>query len=352
MREVNEQFQLVPPHIHQRNSAERAISNFKDNFIAGLSITHKDFPLHLWCQLIPHAILTLNLLQQSHMNPKLSGYAQLHGEFNYNTTPLAPPGTQVIIHEKPTVRGTWASHGVKGWYLGPSMNHYQYHHVYITKTREEQDSDCVEFFLHNTSLPYKSSAENAKNPAPQAPFSNIGEYQLVAIEHLSKIFTKAADDGKSTADPPQQQAEQTAAVIPQTLQSVRTKYITSLQPNAIEDEEGKDPIFFLHKVHSSPSGPQIIPPEVPIPSPRVNTVQPPRVGNGGPSSNLISRCNKNPRPRYALTSQFQKTRGSNSVTHQISGVAQEYRHLIKVPERKIWEISFANKLGQSAQGIR
>ena len=49
MREVNEKFQLVLPHIHQRNSAERAIRNFKEHFISGLSITHKDFPLHIWC---------------------------------------------------------------------------------------------------------------------------------------------------------------------------------------------------------------------------------------------------------------------------------------------------------------
>ena len=79
MREVNEKFQLVPPHIHRRNSAEWAIRTFKEHFIAGLSSTHKDFPLHLWCQLIPHAILTFNLLRQFCMNPKLSGYAQLHG---------------------------------------------------------------------------------------------------------------------------------------------------------------------------------------------------------------------------------------------------------------------------------
>ena len=62
MREVNEKFQLVPPHIHRRNSAERAIRTFKEHFIAGLSSTHKDFPIHLWCQLIPHANLTLNFL--------------------------------------------------------------------------------------------------------------------------------------------------------------------------------------------------------------------------------------------------------------------------------------------------
>ena len=79
------------------------------------------------------------------MKPKLSGYEKLHGEFNYNTTLLDPPGTQVIIHEKLTVRVTWASHGVKGWYLGPSMNYYWCHCVYVTKTTGEQDSDYVNF---------------------------------------------------------------------------------------------------------------------------------------------------------------------------------------------------------------
>ena len=170
----------------------------------------------------------------------------MHWEFNYNTTPLAPPGTQVIIHEKPTVRGTWAHHGGKGWYLGPSMKYYCCHHVYVTKTRGERDSDCVEFFLYNTPLPYKSFAENAiiaarelayalQNPAPQAPFSNIGKSQLVAIKILSKIFTKAADDGRSTKDPPHKQADHTAASIPQTPQPGRTEYIPTPQPNVIED---------------------------------------------------------------------------------------------------------------------
>ena len=139
MRELNKTFQLVQPHIYRRNSVERAISTFKDNFISG----PKDLPLHLLCQILPHAILTINLLRKYCMNPKLSEYAKLHGEFNYDATPLALPGTQVIIHEKPTVRVTCASHGVKGCYLGPSMNHYRCHHVYITKTIGEQDSDCV-----------------------------------------------------------------------------------------------------------------------------------------------------------------------------------------------------------------
>ena len=38
-------FQLVPPNIYQRNTAERAISTFKNHFIAGLSSVHPNFPM-------------------------------------------------------------------------------------------------------------------------------------------------------------------------------------------------------------------------------------------------------------------------------------------------------------------
>ena len=237
--------------------------------------------------------------------------------------------------------------------MGPSMNHYCCHRVYITKTRGERDLDCVEFLPHNTPLPYKSSAENAiiaareldyalQNSAPQAPFSNIGESQLVTIETLSKIFTKAADDGKSTKYPPYKQSYHTAASIPQTPHPGRPEYNPTPQPNVIEDEEGVRPSNFWHKIHRSPLGPHTIPPGVPSSSLRVNTVQPQRVYMGVPSYNLRSIRNKNIQQRYALTAQGQTPRESNSVTHQISVVAQEYRHLIKGPERKIWEISFAN----------
>jgi hypothetical protein len=96
-------FQLVPPHVHRRNAAERAIRTFKNHFIAGLCSTDKDFPLHLWDRLLPQALISLNLLRGSRINPRLSAYAQLHGDFDYNRTPLAPPGTRVFVHEKPAV---------------------------------------------------------------------------------------------------------------------------------------------------------------------------------------------------------------------------------------------------------
>ena len=92
----------------------------------------------------------------------------------------------------------------------------------------------------------------------------------------------------------------------------------------------------------SPSGKSIIPPKVPVPPPRVQTAQTPRVEKGGPSSNLRSRGKKTPIRLYALTAQFQKKHEANAVTHKISEVAQEYRRLIKGAERKICDRSFAS----------
>ena len=102
----------------------------------------------------------------------------------------------------------------------------------------------------------------------------------------------------------------------------------------------------------SPSVPYIILPKVPIPPPTLQSAQPPRVDTEGPSSNLRSRVKKNPIPNFALTAQSQKVNEANAVTHIISGVSQEYIHLVKVPDSKILEISFANELGQLAQGVR
>ena len=97
-------FQLVPPHSHRRNAAERAIRTFKNHFIAILMGCDKNFPLHLWDRLLPQALLTLNLLRGSRINPKLSAYAQVFGMYDYNRTPIAPLGTRVLVHEPATKR--------------------------------------------------------------------------------------------------------------------------------------------------------------------------------------------------------------------------------------------------------
>jgi hypothetical protein len=48
---------------------------------------------------------------------------------------------------------------------------------------------------------------------------------------------------------------------------------------------------------------------------------------------------------------FPKAHAANSVTDPITGQVQEFRHLMMVPNRATWMHSFANKLGQLAQGL-
>ncbi len=61
----NMEFQLVPPHDHCCNLAEKAIQTFKDHFVAILCGANKSFLLHLWDCLLPQAKHTLNMLQPS-----------------------------------------------------------------------------------------------------------------------------------------------------------------------------------------------------------------------------------------------------------------------------------------------
>ena len=65
----NVQFQLVPPHNHIANLAERAIQTFKNHFKAGLSSLHPDFPITEWDRLLPEVFFTINLIRQTTANP-------------------------------------------------------------------------------------------------------------------------------------------------------------------------------------------------------------------------------------------------------------------------------------------
>ncbi len=64
-------FQLVPPLMHRRNAAERAIRTFKAHFLAILAGVAPDFPRYLWDLLISQAEMTLNFLRQATLNPKI-----------------------------------------------------------------------------------------------------------------------------------------------------------------------------------------------------------------------------------------------------------------------------------------
>ena len=121
--------QLAPTGCHRRNAAERAIRTLKNHFIAGLCTAHRNFPLKKWDSLLRQAVITLNLLCTYFIYPKLSAHSLLNGPYDFNATPMAPPGSKILVHKKPALRGTWAAHAVNAWYLGHTLHHYQCYHV-------------------------------------------------------------------------------------------------------------------------------------------------------------------------------------------------------------------------------
>jgi hypothetical protein len=68
------------------------------------------------------------------INSQLSAWAQINGHFDFNHTPLAPPGLRVLVHEKPQNRETWSPHALDGWYIGPALETYQCYNVWLWDT--------------------------------------------------------------------------------------------------------------------------------------------------------------------------------------------------------------------------
>ena len=195
-------YQLVPPHSHRRNAAERAIQTFKAHFISGLSGVHPDFPITEWDRLLEQAQLTLNLLRNSRVNPKLSSYAYLFGNFDFNKTPLAPVGTKVLVFEHPSTRGSWAYRGTPGWYIGPSMEHYRCVTCFIPSTNTIRHCDTVEFFPHATPIPelttdsYLRQAASdivhlLKNKPSIVPSLAGGTPTNIALEQIASLLNRS-----------------------------------------------------------------------------------------------------------------------------------------------------------------
>ena len=86
-------YELVPPHQHIINAAEKAIRTSKNHLQAGIATCDPYFPITERDRLLHQSEITLNLLRTSRINTKLSAREYLSGVFDFNKTPLAPPGS-------------------------------------------------------------------------------------------------------------------------------------------------------------------------------------------------------------------------------------------------------------------
>ena len=302
--------ELTPAHVHRRNAAERAIRTWKNHFLSGLASLNPRFPMRFWSYLLPQSEITLNLLRQSRINPRLSAYAQLHGNYNFNSSPMAPPGCEIIAFQPPSQRPSWGYHGVKAWYIQPAMNHYRCIKAIAGETGREMTVETVEYLPHNFRMPRLSSQDLAAIAAHDlaqalrrpshfaAPFVPFPVEQTQAFKDLATIYTQM-----TTMLPP-----------PRVLHTA-----TSTQAETAPN----------HNINQQPL------PRVPMDNDgRVTTQDVTLPTPSFPDMPLMQhRC--------------------NSVFDPDTGKSLKYRQLIKHPTLKhIWLHSSANEFGRLAQGIR
>ena len=202
--------QYVAPNSHRVNRAERAMRPAKNHLIATLCTTAKDFPLKLWDTMLPQAEDTLNLLRKFTPDPTKSAYEGIHGHpYDFMRHPFAPFGMLVVVHNAPAVRGSWASHGEKAWYLGAAKSHYRAWRCFMLDTMAERISASLAWFPDTVYMPGSSKHEmvaaaikdlsaalillansNATANNQQEPLRVLTASLVTSLKELSSLFVQ------------------------------------------------------------------------------------------------------------------------------------------------------------------
>eukprot|EP00804_Cyclotella_cryptica_P029536 CCRYP_020583-RA/>CCRYP_020583-RA protein AED:0.35 eAED:0.26 QI:0/-1/0/1/-1/1/1/0/1386 len=194
-------WQFVEPNNHRVNAAERAIQTYKNHFISGLCTTDSDWPLQLWDNLTEQALITLNLLRTSRVDPTKSAYHQLHGhKYDWNAHPLAPPGTKAIIYESPQGRASWGTRGLDAWYCGPSFDHYRNCKFYVPSTKSYRTSGSYDLFPQHCILPTFTPEQHTQEVYKEL-FGSIQTLNKPAKRTFLKKVAKALEVLATTPQP-------------------------------------------------------------------------------------------------------------------------------------------------------
>ena len=77
-------------------------------------------------------------------------------------SPFVLLGCKAVIYKDGNTRGSWASRGIDGWYLGPSMDHYQCSLFYVPETRAYCISGSAELFPQHCQIPNMSPHQHLR----------------------------------------------------------------------------------------------------------------------------------------------------------------------------------------------
>lgn len=165
--------------------------------------------MDLWDRLLPQALLTLNLLRGSRINPKLSAFTQVNGIFDFNRTPVAPPGIRVLVHDKPSQRRSWSPHASDAWYCCPAFDSYRCYLCWMVATRALRISDTAAWLPYKVTMPTASSVDLViagtkdilhalQNPSPGSPLAPLADTEVAVLKTLTDILLNRSNSAEKT----------------------------------------------------------------------------------------------------------------------------------------------------------
>ena len=163
----NTQQQYTPPYCHRTNPSERALQTYKSCIKSTMASLPPTSPIAYWCRLLPQIDFSVNIVRKCRQNPLISAWAAMEGEFHFNATPIAPPGSEMLIHERPNRRKTFGFNEKKAWYIAPRFKHYRTFKGIMASTGAERLSDTVRFKHHAITIPHLTPAYRILEAARQ-----------------------------------------------------------------------------------------------------------------------------------------------------------------------------------------
>eukprot|EP00957_Ditylum_brightwellii_P023091 1741827-Ditylum_brightwellii.AAC.1 len=63
------------------------------------------------------------------------------------------------MHKRASKRSSWSYHGIEGWYIGPSLDHYHYMECFILSMGATADTDTLKLIENKIHIPSSSDKE-------------------------------------------------------------------------------------------------------------------------------------------------------------------------------------------------
>ena len=115
---------------------------------------------------------------------------------------MAPPGTRVIVHDKPGNITSWRNHGTSGWYIGPSLDHYICMQCYTPATNISRITDTLQYIPKTFAFPTTTTEDYlqqairdiiaiTKDPRRHLIYCLMAMQQKNAINQIDHIFHRS-----------------------------------------------------------------------------------------------------------------------------------------------------------------